>query len=854
MPSSFGPSNASTSRGTLPLDGVVVLDIADECLLLTGRLLADLGATVVRIESSLGDETRRRPPFVHNEEGLERSLAHLRYSGGKLSAALDLDSREAWEIIERLAISADVVIAPLEKRRYGLLFFDHTRFATAHPGCGLVDVVYQRAHPGLHASDLAAVAKGGMLYCNGFPDRAPDYPAGKLAYKQAAINGAAAAAALALGSHKTGSGGIATVSLEEAMVSTLIQAANQNLWRWYGAVGKRAGMTGLTYPVLNKDAGVALLPGSTATFETRDGRWVVFGMTPFTLQRWIAFVDWLAELTGDGSLQDEAWHDAEYRSAHRATVEAAMRRLCLSLERDTLANEGQRRGLMIVPVNTVGDIAADEHLHERGVFPTTRQPGLDEVLPGLRSPFRSTAWEVRPGVAPRLGEHTRWALGALGGYADGEVQQFVKLGVAAEPGATASGPLLAARPRPAAPGGTEESPLSGYRVVDFCWQAAGPLTTEVLANLGADVIKIESTKRIDTVRLFMHPVDHFSIDTGAFFNDCNTGKRSITIDLNTEEGRSLVRQLIKNADVVSSNFTPGQMESWGFGYDDLRKIKSDIVVLTLPVMGETGPKRGWRGIGNSVVAMSGLAWHTGFPDRPPAGLGPLQTDFTVPLFGATALISALLQRERTGRGQHLEIAQYESGLQLLDTELLDCLINGVVAERRGNRSRFVAPHGVYPCLGDDRWVALEARDLLEWHQLCRVMGRPDLAAREPLRTLGGRLAEQDEIDEAICAWSRGRPPEEAERLLQAGGLPAAGLRHVGDLVDGGHGLDDFFKVVDHPAGLEVLIQNQPFTWNDRRLEITRAPLLGEHNEIVLRGELGLDEDAFVQLMVNEVVI
>jgi benzylsuccinate CoA-transferase BbsF subunit len=224
------------------------------------------------------------------------------------------------------------------------------------------------------------------------------------------------------------------------------------------------------------------------------------------------------------------------------------------------------------------------------------------------------------------------------------------------------------------------------------------------------------------------------------------------------------------------------------------------------------------------------------------------------LFGATAIISALLQRDRTGRGQHIEIAQYESGLQLLDTELLDCLINGVVAERRGNRSRFVAPHGVYACAGDDRWVAVEARDALEWQRLCGTIGRHDLAERESLRSLEGRLAAQDEIDDAVCAWSRARSPEEAEALLQAAGLPAAGLRHVGDLVDGGHGLDDFFQAFDHPAGLQVLAQNQPFTWNDRRLEITRAPLLGEHNEAVLRGELGLDEDAFVQLMVNEVVI
>lgn len=847
------------SHGELPLAGALVLDLADECLLLTGRLLADLGATVLRIESSSGDETRRRAPFVDGHEGLERSLAHLRYNGGKLSAALNFAAPEAWEAIERLTGAADLVLAPLEKHGPAAAYLDHARFGAAHPRAGLIDVVYQRGNPALRPSDLAAVASGGMLYCNGYPDRAPDYPVGKLAYKQAAINGAAAATALLLDARRQGQGGIATVSLEEAMVSTLIQAANQNLWKWYSAVGKRAGMGGLTYPVLNAAGGVALVPGSSATFEAADRKWVVFGMTPFTMQRWIAFVQWLEEMTGDDALGGEEWHDADYRSEHRVRVEAAMRALCGSLPRDQLANEGQARGLMVVPVNSVGDIAADEHLRIRGVFPDIAQPGVGRKVPGLRSPFRSTAWEPRTATAPLLGQHTRWALEVIAGYGKQHVDRLASLGVAHD--STAAGgapaPSWAAPSAPAAPaalGDPKALPLAGYRVIDFCWQAAGPLTTEVLANLGADVIKIESMKRVDTVRLFMHPMEHFSIDTGAFFNDCNTGKRSITLNLSTDEGRDIVRRLISGADVVSSNFTPGQMEHWGFGYEELCAVKPDVVVLTLPVMGENGPKRGWRGIGNSVVAMSGLAWHTGFPDRPPAGLGPLQTDFTVPLFGASAIISALLQRERTGRGQHIEISQYESGLQLLDTELMDCLINDVVPERRGNRSAEASPHGVYPCAGDDRWVALEIRSLDDWQQFCRVIGRLDLSEREDLRTLDGRRAAQDDIDAAIEEWSRVRPPEEAERLLQSGGVIAAALKHVGDLVEHTPGLAEFFTTVNHPAGLPLMIQNQPFTWNGRRLAISRGPLLGEHNEPVLRGELGIDEETFVQLMVDEVVI
>lgn len=826
--------------GRPPLSGIIVVDMSDECLALTGVLLADLGATVIRVEDITGDALRRRGPFVADESGLERSLAHLRYNSGKLSVAADLESPSTWELTDRLTADVDLVIAPLVKPRAAAQYFDPEDFRLRYPGTGLVDIVTRRSDPSFPASDLLAVATGGLLYCNGFPDRPPDYPAGKLGFKQAAINAAAAAAALLLGQQRHGTGGVACVSLEEAVISTLIQAANQNLWNWYGAVGKRAGLQGLSYPVLGAGGAVALIQGSPTTFETRDGKWVVFGMTPFTIQRWIAFVDWLAELTGDTSLQGEAWHDATYRAEHRSDVEAGMRRLCGQLDRDELAMAGQARGLMVVPVNTVADIARDPHLAARGVFLDVEQEALQRTIPRVRSPFRSTAWEPIVKPAPKLGEHTR---------------RVLEVASASAPGVPGAEPARAAAPhRERTARGEDALPLAGYRVVDFCWQAAGPLTTEMFANLGADVIKIESLKRVDTVRLFSHPMEHFSIDTGAFFNDCNTGKRSITLNLSTPEGLDIARRLIQDADVVTSNFTPGQMEDWGLGYEDLRKIKDDIVVLTLPVMGETGPKSGWRGIGISVVAMSGLAWHTGAPGQVPIGLGTLQTDFTVPLFAATAVMSALLQREATGRGQHIEIAQYESGLHLLDTELMDYLVNGRVAERQANRSTLAAPHGVFPCAGDDRWVAIEARSHAEFQQLCRTIDRPDLAVRADLVTLEGRQAANAEIEDAISRWTAQRPPEAAERTLRAAGIAAAALRHVGDLMANDAGLDGFFTTVQHPAGGPITVQNQPFTWNGRRLAIDRAPLLGEDNEAVLRGELGLSEEEFVDLMVREVVI
>jgi benzylsuccinate CoA-transferase BbsF subunit len=387
-------------------------------------------------------------------------------------------------------------------------------------------------------------------------------------------------------------------------------------------------------------------------------------------------------------------------------------------------------------------------------------------------------------------------------------------------------------------------------VLDFCWQAAGPLTTELLANLGAEVVKVESAARIDRVREFHHPPENFSIDTGAFFQDCNTNKKSITLDLGKPRARELIEELVPFFDLVTANFAPDQMDKWGLGYERLHRLRPDIIMASFPVMGSYGPHKDWRSIGSGVVALCGLAGHTGFPDRPPVGLGTLHTDFTLAPLAATQIMAALLQREVTGEGQFIEIAQYEAGVHLLDTELLDYLVNGSVAPRRGNRSPDFVPHGVFPCLGEDRWVALAVRDAFQWQQLCVVMGRLDLAQRMDLMDVEGRRSIEDEIEATITLWTAKRDAWEAAEMLQSAGIAASPLEHVGDLVDRDPGMRDFFAPFAHPTGIDFLVQNQPFTWDGERLPVSRAPLLGEHNEEVLRGLLGLSEEQLQDLLID----
>jgi benzylsuccinate CoA-transferase BbsF subunit len=396
-------------------------------------------------------------------------------------------------------------------------------------------------------------------------------------------------------------------------------------------------------------------------------------------------------------------------------------------------------------------------------------------------------------------------------------------------------------------------PLDGYRVADFTWQPAGPLVTRMLADLGAEVIKIESSVRVDRVREFTQPAQNATINIGGFFNDCNPNKQSITIDLGTPGGIGLARELIATADVVTANFSPDVMERWSLGYADLERIRPGIVMASFPVMGSSGPHRNWRSIGNGVVALCGLAAHTGYPQREPVGLGTLHTDFTLAPLGAMQIMAALLDREETGEGCFLEIAQYEAGAHLLDTALLDCLVNGTVAPRTGNRSPEFAPHGVFRCAGEDRWVAIAVRSTLGWHMLADLMKRPDLATRPDLQSLSGRAAAADELEGAINAWTAEQDRWEVARRLGERGLPASPVEDVRDLVDGDAGMRGYFHAFDHPDDVEMLVMHQPWTWDGARLPLERAPLLGEHSEPILRGLLGRNEVQIADLVIDGVI-
>lgn len=397
-------------------------------------------------------------------------------------------------------------------------------------------------------------------------------------------------------------------------------------------------------------------------------------------------------------------------------------------------------------------------------------------------------------------------------------------------------------------------PLAGYRVIDFCWMIAGPLTTRLLADLGAEVIKIESLARVDRIReVGVQPPGVMSPETNGVFNDCNANKQSMMLNLGHPKGIELAKALIATADVVTSNFTPDRMDRWGLGYSHLKAVKKDIIVASLPVMGSEGPRSAWRAVGNGVIAMGGMNASTGFPNRAPVGLGTLHSDFTSPYYAALQIAAAIVQRNRTGEGQFIELAQYEACVHLLDTEVVDYLINGRDAGRVGNRSLQYVPHGVFPTAGTDRWIAIAARSDAEWQALCRVLGLESLAGRTELATVAGRRAAEGEIETAIAAATSAYDEWQLAEALQAAGVAASAVEDVGDLAGRDAMRDGFLKEIVHPAGMSMLLQHEPITWNGERLPLNRAPLMGEHTSEVCSRLLGLGSDEVAELTADGVL-
>ena len=762
------------------LGGIRVVDIAGEPAAMTGRILADLGADVVKVEPPGGDPLRHVPPL--GPDGI--SLRHRVWSAGKRSVVLG--SPDDPRLAELLA-QADVVIAT--PRWPGALVAD----PAAAPGAVWVDVTAfgdDGPRAGWKASDLGVMAATGNMYCTGDPDRAPVRCTEPTAWAHVGPE-AAVAALTGLASARPQ---MIDVSAQEAVM--IASMGHVGRFPRTGNRGRRSGANiGVTreiWPCADGFVSFGLRGGKARVknletitrLVTEDGL-----ATPALTER-----DWTTynhnEL-GPEELEAIAAPIAEYFRAHTMTE---------------LYETAVETNLMLAPANSPRQLIDSKQLAARHFF--CAFDGLAHLPRSFVTVSSPDDAVVEPG--PR-------------------------------PAAPSDSP---ARPeRPASRSGTAgDAPWAGTRILEFGTGAAGPIAVRYFAEQGATVIRIESRSRPDFLRTYgLGPGNPCGLEGSDMFDSVNVGKLGVTLNLKLPEGVALAIRLIEWADAVAENFAPRAMRSFGLDYASLVAHKPDLVMVSSCLQGQTGPHKDYPGFGGQGSALGGYNLLTGWPDREPVGPFGTITDSLAPRFVAAALAAGLLYRRRTGRGVHLDVAQVEAAVFSLSPWVADYDVNGHTGVRQGNRSDRFVPHGAFRCDGDDRWVAVACWDDDDWRRLAEVMDIDDVTARR-LGSLEARRDAVDEVEKLVQTWTETRPTAAVAEALQAVGVEAVPVADLGDastdpqLAHRGH-----FVTLDHPCMGPCGYERNGFRLSDASAGYERtSPTLGEHNNMVLRDILGLD--------------
>ncbi len=786
-----------------PLAGFRVVDLTVDRGELCGRLFADLGAEVVRVEPPGGSPSRRLPPRVG-----DHSLFFTFRNCGKRSVVLDLDDEGDRARLHELCRHSDVLIDSAEpgvRRGTGL---DADELADRHPHLVVCSITaYGRTGPyaGRDVPDTVVEATGGMAFKAGLPDREPLVPPGVIADDTASTMAAFAVLCALRQRAATGWGQVIDVSANEA-VAQICDWSLPNATRM-----RDAGM-----PVDETRAG----PGPVYTIiPCRDG---YVRLVVLSTRQWHAMRAWMGE--------PDYLQDPEYDSfmGRFAIADAVLNPLYAAHFADMtmveVSEEAQRRGIVCTPILPPAEVLSNAHFASRGTFD---EVVLDDgsVMKLASGFFEYDGERVGPvGPPPREpGEHT----GAV----------FAELG---EPRPAPSGP----RPEPA-------PPLADLTVMDFGHGGVGVETGRLFAEYGADVVKIESRSYPDFIRVVLGG------EMSPSFSSSSRTKRSFGVDLKSPRGRELLLALVEGADVVIENNSTGTMERLGLAFDDLAVRNPDLVMMSSQLMGSRGLWADWRGYGPNTQVTGGMTHLWNYEDLDePAGSQAIFPDHFAGRVGAVASLAAVVGRERgTTTGTHAEVCQVEQVVAVMaDLLARESLEPGSVGPR-GNHSDRGVPWGLYPCAGDDRWVALCVRDDAEWAALVEVMGRPSWATDARLATVEGRREAEAAVDEGVAAWTSTLDRYEVTGACVAAGVPAGPLLTALDQLDDPHFAARGFAVwLDQPPIGRLALEGAAFTATAMSgPRITPAPLLGEHTREIARSELGLS-DAEIDELIAEGVL
>ena len=791
------------------LNGIRVVDIAGS--IATGycaKLCADYGAEVINLEPDQGFATRRLPPFVPGASPGEASAMHGYLHANKQSVQSSRLSRLA---MDDLVAGADLVLddgvdSPVTDASAGV------RLSIPWFGSG-------GAYEGFVGSDAQCFALNGMLKSIGHVDGPPLIPTG---YQAQIIGGLTAfigsfsqVLAGMLG-NRTGPVRIETSIFESSLCFTDVGAVTTF---HEGLVVPRLGVNRFapTYPL--------------GVFPCRDG-WL--GVTVLTPSQWHAF----CRLLGLTDLADVPLFQTSIGRLEAVDVlEPMIREKLLLHSAEDLFYRGQHAGIPLARVPTMEELFSVDQFLERGAFTDATLPeGLRVKVPA--APFR--LFGTPPsfgGPVARLGEHTET-------HAAGRISANATNAPAGIRTGAADGHS----------GFTGTNSLRGIRIIDLSMGWAGPLATRHLADLGAEVIKVEGCERFDWWRSWEATPEWIADDgaeKAAAFNTVNRNKRDVTLDLEHPDGRALLLRLVASAHAVVENYSGGVLPKLNLGFEQFRAVNANIIMLSMPAFGSTGPWRRFRAYGSTVEQASGLPHLNGLAEDPPTMLHVAYGDAVAGLNGAAALLVALSHQASTGSGQFVDLSQVEALFPLAVHGILEHGVTGTVPPRKGNRSAPYAPHGLYRCRGEDEWILVQAAEEPQWQALQRESGGR-------LDDFGGpddRMQRVEALDAAISEWTAEYESHALMARLQRAGIPAAATNHLRSLVDDPHLAGrGFWQWLDRAFVGRQPHPSPPYRIGAAPLPISApAPTLGEHNQWVLQDLLGLDKAEVERLLALGVI-
>jgi crotonobetainyl-CoA:carnitine CoA-transferase CaiB-like acyl-CoA transferase len=658
------------------------------------------------------------------------------------------------------------------------------------------------------------------LYISGGPALPPCRPPETQAYYFASLFAAAGVLAALYRRERSGKGDHVDVSMQETLAT---QEHIIRLWANEKQIAKRAG---------SQHGSVA----PARIFACRDG----FVYLYVTRQHWKLFLEvWPGH---PAKFDRPEWLNNLHRRAHADEINAAVEAFTMRYTKDALTNLLQPKGIPCVPVNTPLQFANDEQVQSRSFiaavehagFGATKQAATPFLIDGVRSPVGSVplldSWQ-RPSTLSSL----------AGGVVISNEREASKISPSGRNDTERNG-------ESALDAGSATGPLDGMRIVSFDHVLAGPYGTTILAELGADLIKVESRKGgMDPFRFFGTGEDP---NRSPRFLEFNRNKRSLTINLKHPQGPKVLHDLVARADAVLDNYSVEVVDRIGLAYDDLRKVKPDILNLRMPGLGTTGPKRHYSTVGVNITAFTGLTYlwnHTGVT-HPPIGSQTVYPDYVTGVLCAIIIISGVLYRDRQKRGAFVDLAQSEATAFMIGASLMEAAASGKDPEPIGNGSWSIAPHDCYPCKGEDRWCVIAAETEAQWAALARIIGG-GIERDERFKTNAQRIAHRDELKTLIEQWSKEKDAFEIRERLQAEGVPCGVVQTGEDLCNDPHLKERGFIVdVENPRLGHVVLPSFPLRFaNATLMRKWEFPVLGRDTEAVLSEVAGYGEDKIKEL-------